>query len=502
MKPDFAQLSGFGLVVCELAGPNYLSVRLAIDLSLARIEHGNHFGLITNDNLPSIIPKFPSPPSWRIFGQYDTTNWLEVKDGNLLAFFLTYNPQYKLFDIFKIEGKQKSVQLLNERLGFIQTSVYDFAIIRKSNAAKECGLVENVMKQVLEPAINVLEYFMPEHTATPGFDQSLSLSKCATSNRYELQDWKHSLQTPNDWNKCQDSQKYVDEDFDDDPMDINTNDLENPTCPSVSRDAEALNKEIEEYLANVNTCTSQDMNTQRLSEIALEAERMNQRKKKVIEDDNFEDRRYKLGAEFQDSWLHLITTYQKDLIPLKQFSNQRDWIEYLENPGDKRKSTYRCKICYNMGKISFLKPYEISELGLESGTLKRSLELNRKMISRHAKTRGHKRFVQDLMQLYTNEAPDDIIEKIEQKILDNPLHSSTVKTLTAVYYEVRLGLSTYAHASVMELLRRFKVIEGENYCVERRMARRIIVTMAGSMTERLRKYLQSSTMPAVLTLDG
>ena len=67
----------------------------------------------------------------------------------------------------------------------------------------------------------------------------------------------------------------------------------------------------------------------------------------------------------------------------------------------------------------------------------------------------------------------------------------TAKVITAVYYENHLGISANAHPTIMELLRRYKVFEGENYClsypIQLRMTKSIGSTMHNLLVQSLKK---------------
>ena len=106
------------------------------------------------------------------------------------------------------------------------------------------------------------------------------------------------------------------------------------------------------------------------------------------------------------------------------------------------------------------------------------------------------------MRIRNEHGSDDILEMIRQKIVDNPLLEQTAITLTAVYYEIRMGLSTYGHETVMELLKRFKIVSPQNYCFGRKTAGEMALSIAKNMNERLKTALQASNYPSTITLDG
>ena len=114
----------------------------------------------------------------------------------------------------------------------------------------------------------------------------------------------------------------------------------------------------------------------------------------------------------------------------------------------------------------------------------------------------HFRYLEDLNQIALQNADKTMLDKIRDKVVANPLLKTTAITLTAIYYQMRMGLPLSAHDVIMDLLRRFNVITGPNYCVGEYAARNMLMSIANNMQNRLIAHLQSSSAPVTLSLDG
>ena len=99
-------------------------------------------------------------------------------------------------------------------------------------------------------------------------------------------------------------------------------------------------------------------------------------------------------------------------------------------------------------------------------------------------------------------ADRDILEKIREKIIANPLLETTAINLIAFYYQMKMGLALSAHDVIMGLLRRFKVITGPNYCIGPVASKHMLMSIANNMQNRLITHLQQSNFPTTLSLDG
>ena len=97
----------------------------------------------------------------------------------------------------------------------------------------------------------------------------------------------------------------------------------------------------------------------------------------------------------------------------------------------------------------------------------------------------------------------DIFEKILQIAeTTDKFDVVTAKVITAVYYENHLGISAHSHPTIMELMRRFKVFEGENYCLTLPIQLRMSKSIGSTMHKMLVESLKKSTFAANLQIDG
>ena len=148
-----------------------------------------------------------------------------------------------------------------------------------------------------------------------------------------------------------------------------------------------------------------------------------------------------------------------------------------------------------MKNISKLK--KIPDLAKDEGVLYDDPQKNYQAIYQHATSAAHRRHVEDLIKLHDQMGGDDIFKKIMTMSHDqNPLDDPTKTVLTTVYYEAQLGISNNVHPYFIELLRRFKVIVGENYCQTRHYARQATISMASTMNKILANSLRQSNFPA------
>ena len=97
----------------------------------------------------------------------------------------------------------------------------------------------------------------------------------------------------------------------------------------------------------------------------------------------------------------------------------------------------------------------------------------------------------------------DIFDKIMKITNDaNPLDRTTAKVITTVYYENFLNLPSLAHPTMMELLKRFKVFEGENYCLTRQKSAAMTISIGTTMHNLLVESLKQSDFVANIQIDG
>ena len=73
------------------------------------------------------------------------------------------------------------------------------------------------------------------------------------------------------------------------------------------------------------------------------------RKRKFIDDMEYNDEAWNFAKDFDENWLTSISESQSGLIPLDLVKQSKQWFEYLPvNPSSK--SRYRCKVCNKHAK--------------------------------------------------------------------------------------------------------------------------------------------------------
>ena len=184
--------------------------------------------------------------------------------------------------------------------------------------------------------------------------------------------------SPGERNVCGNSLKYVDDEMDFDIFD----------------DQDSVNDDIERDFNNVDddNCESEDVVSNRSGELKMESDRLIERERKILNDNTFENREWKLG-EFNDEWIDQIKTHQSQLIPINEVVKHKDWFLWLPDENNLAHSKWACRVCREMRDISLLKDHMLPECGLKQGTLKSTLQKNRDMISRHPNSAAHKRYM-------------------------------------------------------------------------------------------------------------
>jgi len=103
-------------------------------------------------------------------------------------------------------------------------------------------------------------------------------------------------------------------------------------------------------------------------------------------------------AHWNQSWNQIISA-EPDIFPRKWIRKfGKSWLEYMPNDDDILKSKLRCRICvrylkeHELGKQKILSSQSnnLSPLAEETGSLKSSSELNRKMLIRHMNSDVHR----------------------------------------------------------------------------------------------------------------
>ena len=156
------------------------------------------------------------------------------------------------------------------------------------------------------------------------------------------------------------------------------------------------------------------------------------RKRKLIQNENFEDRPWINQNLFKDEWLDMISTNQSNLIPIEEVQKARNWFEYLG-------LTYRCWLCHQYSDIFDIRPQHRSQLASDEGVLYKTWSRNKEIIRYHAETIGHDKIVTRLMQIYDGSDLYDDLRWTGEK----PKNVVTARVMRTVYTAVKHLSASY-----------------------------------------------------------
>ena len=359
-KP-FLDLSKYGIVIAEkmttrnTKNTGQLKVRLVLGLRGGFQIFPNyeiiHYGNIQNH--PSILDPPPNP-QWRVFGAFDGNDWLDVKNKNFLAIFLTKSDR-DIMDVIKMpaSGRQDQVYIVNAIKQYMQESVIDFLVVRNGNGPSDDEMVNEIIEGMSPRTKRMplaLHEFVTQYTDNP----PTSISRCGEFEAFDLRGFMNTERTPREVNSCDDYQpKFVAEDhlpqvnlmnveselcddiLSDEDVDMmqdeqdelcneehETNNEKDSDCEMFSLatglDEQQSNDEIKKNIdvTNEEVCVTESVLSQRQAELELEIDRIVQLKRKLKNDRTYNDMEWTIGHPDFDIWIPQIQTYQSSILPL------------------------------------------------------------------------------------------------------------------------------------------------------------------------------------------
>ena len=207
---------------------------------------------------------------------------------------------------------------------------------------------------------------------------------------------------------------------------------------------------------------------------------------------------------FDPEWKKIIDEHQSHLMPLKslQRTEVQRWFEYLPNRDDLSKSRYRCRVCHKGFYGSEMKfPKRIEPvLASPEGVLKDTYKANSDLISAHAKRSVvHQQIINNLQKERLNDA-GEFMAKAAKKA-DSGKFEVTAKMFRVVFTEVMLNIPLSNHKEIVNLMDICGAEMGYHH-YEETSANRMKGVISNSMHQKMIKFLESTSTPISIILDG
>lgn len=205
---------------------------------------------------------------------------------------------------------------------------------------------------------------------------------------------------------------------------------------------------------------------------------------------------------FREIWIEQIEKHQSNLIPTNIIRDNKQWFEYLFNEIDPKKSTYRCRLCFeHYDKFSLEKRYKNS-LAYKEGTLKSDKSENMKTIRDHANTPGHKTIIQILEQQSAKKLRTDFenIQERENEALGGKLRVTSAMFRT-VFIEIKRNIPFDSHTSLVSLQQINGINMGYHH-FDRYGATKMMESMSSYMHRLLINHMLAKESPFSIIIDG
>ena len=188
---------------------------------------------------------------------------------------------------------------------------------------------------------------------------------------------------------------------------------------------------------------------------------------------------------------------QRDLVDVNLVSENRDWISWIKDIQNPKKSRFKCYQCSLTKPFNKMRDNEYSEMANEEGILYDSYGENNKAIKRHAASKGHQRVKEDIRRFNIGTVLETLADLIAKKGT-NHWNEHTNNVMIAVNYEITIHNSFNTHPHTMALLKGFGVKVGNPHCHSVAAAANFLE--AQSVTYH-RKFLRELTEDIPMTLS-
>ena len=276
-----------------------------------------------------------------------------------------------------------------------------------------------------------------------------------------------------------------------------------PTWSSVV--PKRLSEEVNENVFRVDDCSAEDKTSQRKGKTKADLLRLQQKKRKILNDPQYDDFPWSSKQCKGDLWQKQITQYQKDWMPPNVCENYNSWFNFIFNENNPRESTFNCRICSMMKSISNLRSSDVSLLANPNGVQLHDKDKNRDLMRKHEASYGHQKHLEDLEAIELQLGPE-FLRDLLNDILDlkeNPLNKPTSNVITVVFHEVRMNLSMEKHTYLMELLEIFKINVGYfDHCKSPYIGTEMLVVISNGIHKEIMASMIKLKMPLAITLDG
>ena len=110
------------------------------------------------------------------------------------------------------------------------------------------------------------------------------------------------------------------------------------------------------------------------------------------------EQEWKTEKYFNDEWLALIQRHQSDIIYGPGVASFKNWFEYVFNPVEPEKSTYRCRLCMKYFDLFVEKDQYRSALADPEGILRETKKKNGAALREHNISKGHLKVIEKLKE--------------------------------------------------------------------------------------------------------
>ena len=200
---------------------------------------------------------------------------------------------------------------------------------------------------------------------------------------------------------------------------------------------------------------------------------------------------------FEDDLLWDMQQCQSDLVDINLVSENRNWINWIKDIQNPKKSRFNCFQCSLTRPWNNVRDNEFSDMASDQGILYSTKGENNRAIRRHAESKGHERVMEKMHKLELGTVMKSLADLIAKKGT-NPWNAPTNNVMIAVNYAVSIHNSLRSHPHTMDMLKGFGVDVGNPHCHSRYAAAEFLEAMSDTY---LRKFRQDLTEDIPMTLS-
>ena len=503
-------LDKYSIAVLELKNSNKIKLRAVLDLRNHKFRKGQRYGVVAsfNEGYENRLAENAILLRDMKFGKgHPPHKVLDVGLKQYVIVCMMYSENEYLVDQ-QTWLDDKDNQLGEKLEAYITFNLVDMVIVKGANVPNLCKELNSRFQSAV--GCRKITYAnSPSHTDFQ--NHLLSVSNCALMyGPFQFETYQAGESTAGGENDCSggSSLKIVEEDktacatfcISDDSG------TEQASCHLQEQDEKlVIHQVLHNYHHNeedhANDCSiSPDLNKE-MAKTDTKLEVQLSRKRKFFESilPNYDDRQWTFADTFKDEWLVSIERDQPKLIPVKEFKDAKDWIEYLPNEAKPWFSRMRCKLCHLNVPTYGADKLIISPWATDEGELKNRLggtHGNKQAIKDHAENPTHLKIIERKKEEQIVAAYDGIsfIEQMDLLV--------TTQVMSTVYLAVKkMGASFASIEHLIQHMIDSGVAMGTN-CGSRTTITNMVSSISNTMHNRFKKFLIEGTKPLTLIVDS